>query len=368
MKDGVKIDGYLITISSEYNIHNLREVWLSIEDKIQVPFFLTWSWISCWLDTYSPNLIVVSASFNNKPIAIGLFTRSIQKRRGLITSRQIRLNQMGEPLQDQIWMEYNDFICHDEHRESAVNACLRALDDDSHWDEVILSMMSSDRAIEVARSNQHAVLEMILPCFVINLKPIRLGNKPYIDFLTRNTRYQIRRSIRLYKERYGEIILGVADSTAQALDFFHQAGPLHILRWDDSGYRNPQFVDFHENLIRRSFDENIIKMLKISAGNETIAIIYYHVSNSIVYFYLHGLRYENNSKFKPGLVAHSIATQYFVDQGMDKYDFMGGYSQYKEQLADISENLVTVAIQRPRSRFKVENLARNIKDRITATK
>ena len=92
--------------------------------------------------------------------------------------------------------------------------------------------------------------------------------------------------------------------------------------------------------------------------------MYYHLVNKTVYFYLHGLKYESNKKLKPGLVAHTIATEYFFHQGKELYDYMGGYSQYKEQLADLSEKLVTVVIQRPRSRFKLENMARDFKNRI----
>jgi hypothetical protein len=67
------------------------------------------------------------------------------------------------------------------------------------------------------------------------------------------------------------------------------------------------------------------------------------------------------------LVAHALATQYFIDKGMEKYDYMGGYSQYKEQLADMSEELTTVVIQRPRSKFKLENIMKNMKERINST-
>jgi CelD/BcsL family acetyltransferase involved in cellulose biosynthesis len=355
---------YQVEINDSYDIERLEKDWRRIEADHEVPFFLTWTWISCWLKTYKPKIILVTASINQKPVCIGLFTKSTQKRRGFITSRQIRLHQMGDPLKDQIWMEYNDFICEHKYQASAVHACLSALDNDRHWDEIILSMMTATRALEVSSQNNHAVLDMYRPSYSVNLENIRKSNKTYLDFLTSNTRYQINRSIRLYENEYGKISLIVAETTQQALDFFHQAGPFHLKRWKDSGYTNHQFIVFHENLIQQSFDRNNISLLKIQAGDETIAIMYYHLVNKTVYFYLHGLKYESNKKLKPGLVAHTVATQYFHDLGMEKYDYMGGYSQYKEQLADLSEKLVTVIIQRPRSRFKFEKMARDIKNRM----
>ncbi len=361
-----KIGAFNVEISDEYNYEKLEADWRHIENNHEVPFFLTWAWISCWLSTYKPKIILVTASINQRLVCIGLFTRSVQKRRGFITSRQIRLHQMGEALKDQIWMEYNDFICDDSYRESAVNACLAALDDDSNWDEIILSMMTATRATEVATQNHHAALDMYRPCYSVNLDNIRRSKKEYLDFLTANTRYQITRSMRLYVKKYGELSLISAHNTQQALDYFKQAGPLHLKRWKDSGYANIQFIKFHENLIQQAFDDNTISLLKVQAGEETIAIMYYHLVNKTVYFYLHGLKYESDKKLKPGLVAHTLATQYFYQRGMEKYDYMGGFSQYKEQLADLSEKLVTVVIQRPRSRFKLENMARDFKNRIAS--
>lgn len=359
-----EISPFKVEVINTYDIERLKKDWTTIETNHEVPFFLTWAWISCWLSTYKPNIILVTASIQHRPVCIGLFTRSVQRRRGFITSRQIRLHQMGDELKDQIWMEYNDFICEDRYRTDAVNACLSALNEDRNWDEIILSMMTVTRATEVVSKNNHAALDMYRPSYSVNLDNIRKSNQEYLDFLTANTRYQITRSIRLYEKKYGEIKLISANSTEQALDFFKQAGPLHKKRWNDSGYNNEQFIKFHENLIQQTFSENGISLIKVQAGSETIAIMYYHLVNKTVYFYLHGLKYESDKKLKPGLVAHAIATEYFYNQGKELYDYMGGYSQYKEQLADLSEKLVTVVIQRPRSRFKLENMARDFKNRL----
>jgi hypothetical protein len=361
-----KNNNYTINISSEYDLNLLRKHWLDIQNSEEQPFFLTWSWISAWISTYNPQFFVVTASIDDSPVAIGLFTKSIQKRKGFISSHQIRLHQMGEPLKDQIWMEYNDFICLNKHRKSAVNACLAALDNDDHWDELVLSMMSTHRAEEVVSENKQATLGIYRPCYAVNLDDVRESQLNYIESLTANTRYQIRRALRIYNKDFGPVRLEVAKTRQEAIDYFHLAAPFHIARWVDSGYLNPQFIKFHENLINQSYERGSIELLKISAGDNTIAIMYYQLESENVYFYLHGLNYDGDKKLKPGLVAHALATEYFIDRGMKKYDYMGGYSQYKEQLAEISEELTTVVIQRPRPRFKVENVMRNMKQRINS--
>ena len=72
----------------------------------------------------------------------------------------------------------------------------------------------------------------------------------YLDTLSSNTRYQIRRSRRIYEER-GQVELKRAQSVGEALEFFDQIGPLHIHRWGgelgESGFVNPEFLLFHRN-------------------------------------------------------------------------------------------------------------------------
>ena len=89
--------------------------------------------------------------------------------------------------------------------------------------------------------------------------------------------------------------------------------------------------------------------------------MYNFIHNKKVYFYLQGVSYEADNKLKPGLVAHSLITQYYLNKGMNLYDYMGGYSQYKTQLAAHSTDCYTLSIQRPRLKFKLENLAQKIK-------
>ena len=182
----------------------------------------------------------------------------------------------------------------------------------------------------------------------------------YLESLRANTRYQIRRSKALYEERYGPLNIKIASNREEAIQFFREAGPLHIARWEDSGFKNTQFLQFHENLIRECYEAQI-DCIELRAGKKTIAIMYYHIVDKNVYFYLHGLHYDLDPKLKPGLVAHSLATQHYLDNGMDRYDYMGGYSQYKLQLAEQVEDLVTVCIQRSKLKFSIENLGRNIR-------
>lgn len=356
------IDGYEVEISHSYDMDELQQQWLLLQEGQSLPFFLTWSWISCWLETYNPDLVVISARYEGNVVAVGLFTRSTQTRHGFIRARQYRLHQMGDSLLDQIWMEYNDFICVDQHRVPAVNACLLALQQsDEKWDEIVLSMISTSRADSILKAVSGSQILLTNPCYAKNLESIEGENPQYLATLKPNTRYQIGRSIRLYEKLHGEIKYQLAQDAEEALALFHEAGKYHVLRWQDSGFKNRQFILFHENLIKSSIDSNSVNLMKITSGDTTIAILYFHLVDRDVYFYLQGINYESNQKLKPGLVAHALATQYYLDKGMRKYDYMGGYSQYKCQLSNQAEDLVTLCIQKPSLLFSLESAVRKIK-------
>jgi len=184
-----RINGYEIKVAHGYEFEKLQELWLSIQQDQDLPFFLTWPWISCWLKTYDPEVVVVSAKWNNATVAIGLFTCSIEHRHGFIRSRQYRLHQMGDPLLDQIWMEYNDFICVDEHRGPAVNACIQTLQQsDDEWDEIVLSMMADSRASEIRNEIDNSQILFSSPCYAVNLSAIKQSSNSYLSTLNPNTR------------------------------------------------------------------------------------------------------------------------------------------------------------------------------------
>lgn len=356
------IDNFDIEISRQYNLDELKAQWLSIENSQTLPFFLTWSWISCWLETYRPELIVVKARICGRVIAVGLFTCSEQIRHGVIKSTQLRLHQMGDPLLDQIWMEFNDFVCVDEYRVYAVTACLKyMLQSDLECNEIVLSMMTSGRADNISEMIDKTYVQMESVSYSSDLKRIDHFDGRYLSMLSSNTRYQINRSKRLYESLYGSVDFQFAGDIDQALSFFREAGKYHRKRWADSGFNNHQFVRFHENLIEREFADKSIDLMRMMAGDKTIAILYFHIVEKDVYFYLQGINYGNDNKLKPGLLAHAYATQYYYDKGMKKYDFMGGYSQYKQQLSKSSSNLVTLCIQKPSVMLDLEGMARTIK-------
>jgi CelD/BcsL family acetyltransferase involved in cellulose biosynthesis len=352
---------YRVEYSENPDIALLQKNWKKLEAQQESVFFLGWSWISCWLSTCQPEILLVTAYLDEAPVAMGLFTESCEVRHKLVTSKQLLLHQTGDPQRDQIWIEYNDFICTPEHRVAASNACLNVLHQDPKWDEIVISMMREARSAEISVENARLRETMNLPCFAVDLADLRKSRSDFLSSLSGNTRYQIRKSSRLLENEQGDLSIQLAGNLDEALAIFDEAGKYHVDRWHDSGYNNRHFVDFHHNLIKSTFENGGVDLIRVMAGETPIALLYNLLAGKKVYFYLQGVNYENNRDARPGLVAQSLVAEHYLEQGKDLYDLMGGYSQYKKQLAEPSDSLRSVVIQKPRLSFHLENLLRQVK-------
>jgi hypothetical protein len=166
----ISILGYEIEIFNNFGTQELALLWQSIQSKTKsIPPFLSWEWISCWIKTYQPQCIWVVCYEFNKPVCTGLFTVSHVIRHKFINSKQLRLNQTGVSEEDQIWVEYNDFLCIQSHSEEAPIACLKAIDQLVEWDEIVISMIKSERTALLTKAFPRSRISMRSDRFSVEL-------------------------------------------------------------------------------------------------------------------------------------------------------------------------------------------------------
>lgn len=362
-------DKYQFTFLPLKKISELQLDWQTLESKTQCNFFLSWAWISTWIESYEPEVKVLRAYLNGELIAVAAFVYKSERRHIILSSRVVYLNQTGDSQKDQIWIEYNGILALEEHKQAVSKASIRYLfETPDSWDEIIVGAIADCEASLLEQGSnlmRHDLWEA--PCYGIDLKNIRENNGDYLSTLSRNTRYQIRRSIKLYSKR-GEIIIESADSKEAALKYFQEIGPAHMVRWGsnigESGFANPHFMLFHEKLIEKCWENGSIELLRIKAGERVIAWFYNFIYRNRVYFYLSGLLSENESKLKPGLTGHSLCIQRYLENGFDFYDFMGGTERYKESLAEKHNHLVKMTLQKRKIKFLLERVGRKIKRKI----
>src|SRR6185295_8626016 len=116
----------------------------------------------------------------------------------------------------------------------------------------------------------------------------------YLESLGKNTRYNIRRSLKEYR-RLGEPTLEEAGSVTQALEYLEHLSALHQSYWRGKGlpgsFANGFFDTFHSRLVETRFDEGVIQLLRVSVGDVVIGYLYNFVYRGRVYNYQTGLNY-----------------------------------------------------------------------------
>lgn len=350
------------------DIPALGRDWQLLEQKAEISFFLSWHWIGTWLEVYQPQVLVLrTENADGVVCGLGLISRNSERRHGLLRSDTLRLHQTGNWAHDQIWIEYNGFLT-DATQSQRIEQQMTAYlcQHFNGWDELVLGAIDEHKAGQLQQQNPLAVHERwSAPCFGVDLQQLRQTQHCYLDSLTHNTRYQIRRSERIY-QRLGPLTLRRPATTTEALLWFDQIAPLHIRRWGraahQSGFANPLFVGFHRELISRCWQQQQVDIVALYAGEKHVATFYNLLYRNKVYFYLSGIEAVVDNKEKPGLLGHSYCVQQYLERGFDFYDFMGGNERYKMQLGKWHNRLVQVALQRPRLKLKLESAGRWLKN------
>lgn len=184
----------------------------------------------------------------------------------------------------------------------------------------------------------------------VPLVPLRLAGTTFLQSVSRNTREQINRSVRRYTQLHGAApVAQFAHNAEQALQWFEE---LRTVRWQARGgagaFANPDALRMHLKVITENADcpatgeGAATSIVRISAGGNTIGLLYNLTKEGNVSFYQSGLCYETDSRLKPGLVSHALAIQKYLDAGYVEYDFLAGEAtavQYKTSLASATRRL-----------------------------
>jgi CelD/BcsL family acetyltransferase involved in cellulose biosynthesis len=303
---------------------------------------------------------------------VGCAVLSTQKgKTGPFTVTRTFLNASGVP---GVGCEHNDVLALSEHRNAVIQDMARLIDT-FETDEV-----------ELAGTRPRLLLELLpllgggLPWngyesespYVV-LQEVRDSGGDYLATLSSNARAQIRRSLRQYERIFGAVELSVATTSDTALEWFGQMLEMHDRRWsaEPSGFP-ADARRLHADLIRENLDARAARglrtdVLRIRFGTKTIAILYNLVFQGRVHFFQSGLSYYDDRKLKPGLVAHALAIQHYVDVGEHEYDFLGGDPapvRYKRSMSSHRRPLVWASISVPTPKSKLINRLRLIWRRV----
>ncbi len=342
--------------------------WRALEARAGGPFFLSWTWIGTWAAALDrPPLLLAVTDGDGRDVALGLFVRTDERRHGLRV-RQMRLHDTGEAARDAVTVEYNTLLCAPGMEAACWRAALRALSAHGGWDETIVSGATDETVALLSALGLAVHRRAETTSAHVDLAALRARGvtdaEGYVATLGKNTRQQIRRSLRLYAER-GPLALEPQDDVER---FFAELGEHHEAKWRAAGSAgataNAAYMAFHRRMIERALPDGAVELLRASAGGEGFGWLYNFVHRGRVLFYLSGFRAEEDNRLKPGLVTHALAVERHLGGGADVYDFMGGTNRYKTSLGQPGTGMAAVALQRRVPVLMLEGAARRMKARL----
>jgi CelD/BcsL family acetyltransferase involved in cellulose biosynthesis len=339
----------------------IESLWRQLDAIGGHSFFCSWSWIGTWLDRLPAHLTphLLTASRGKEIIGASILV-SRPKIRWLRPVCQYHLNSTGDPDLDSITIEHNGFAV----TSDSDTILWPALED---WlmragvDELIMPGIAENRILWRGRAlNTTRNIGFV----VTELQPPR--GTGIESRLSRNSRQQLRRSIRRYSTD-GPLRIDEATTVETAQRYFSELKDFHVRSWTRRGkphaFRHSFFETFHRSLIAYGVPRGSVQLLRVTAGERPIGLLYNFLHRSRVYAYQSGFA-DSDSDARPGYVCHALAIQHNAEKKAVAYDFLAGSNQLKRTFADCSYVMSWSTLGGNKFRFRpgmaVRSLARRM--------
>ena len=360
---------YAASISCCPPASQLEVEWRTLEASANPPVFLSWAWIGAQVATFGLPAYLARVLCQGQVVGLALLGCGSRRVAAWLRRPSLHLNETGNPRHDAVMIEYNGVLTarDDEQAASALIDALVSVNVPL-WRELHLGGVPdfwAERCRE--RGLQVRLLRAPQPAPFFDFNDTVPGDP--LESLSRNSRQQIRRSLRWFGKR-GPVTLSRANNVAEAIRWLVALEDLHGASWQarnkPGAFGNPWFGLFHRTLIERSFDEGIPDLLCIRTGPEVIGYLYNFVWRGWAYAYQSGLHYEENADCRPGLVAHLLAIRRYRDDGLKGYRFLAGNARYKTSFATGTDSLLWLAVHRSDGSHRLEGWLRSARHAVGA--
>jgi Acetyltransferase (GNAT) domain len=332
-------------------------------------FFLSKVWIdyyfSQWPDTDLYGVFTKDAD------VLACLSLGIFQSRLLLKYRSLGLNVSSSRTLKNVTLESNGAV--GDSAQSLIAhfpSMLKILSLKSDWDEIRVDALLEKDAQEISAIARAQGLKHYITSeqntYSVDLEKIRTDfNSNFLASRSSNTRAQLRKALRITELEIGKVELQTATSVSEAQDWLTELASLHKLRWSQNGegegFDNPFFYKFQRGLVEIAFHNEALQMMRLVAGNTTLAYLYNFLYKGQVLFYTIGAEYRGTEHFKPGMLTHWFAIEHSLSAGAKSYDFLAGTNRYKESLCTNTARRVSLVLRRPTLLFKLEHWLRQIK-------
>ncbi|MEC5218326.1 hypothetical protein RCH09_003295 [Actimicrobium sp. GrIS 1.19] len=327
--------------------------------------FLSRDWMETWIGIYGAEFTGNWVWWSCNGVVVGgcLLLRKTA-RISVFFMPTLYLNAGGATSTRSPLAEHNDVLFAPGHEDAIVSDLTEFLSTLA-WSRIVLSGCCANGIIErvIAAIPQSRSDLDHKPAPYVNIESLR--DAPFLTQVSSNTRAQVKRSQRVYEAESGPVSLVAATDLDTGMEFFDELATLHNERWAGKGvagsFSSQSAVAFHRALIRRLWSSGGVKLLRVTAGQSTVGVLYNFISDGAVFFYQSGFAWQQNSQLKPGLLTHCLAIEHCRIDGLREYDFLAGDSQYKRSLSTHQRHLFWATVYRARGGVKVFLMAQKFK-------
>lgn len=359
-------------VSTLSGLQGLKDRWIELEKRSTTSsVFQLWEWSEAWARTYGralqkrSSLRIITAVEGDR--LLGVLPLHLEQSRRV---RLLRWVGSSERASADFYPEYGDIICSSSEREELIPLFRRALGSvqaDCFWFEVVKEGSSLPRILPSGLSKpvgeRHYEADL------------SAGFESLLERCSSNTRSRFRRIFRKSEE------IGLQFSAAEGVQAKQEAldelAELHQVSWRARGetgaFHRSIKRRFHHALIadeRPGFQSRLFSLRE--KNGDPLALLYGFQVGSRFEFFQSGIDYGKASQLPSvmksiGITAHLHAMKYCSENGVESYDFMGGDSSYKDQLATESHSASSVRMYRPTVRngmYLLQKSGRAIKRRL----
>jgi hypothetical protein len=366
-RHGLTVNTQKVTAKEAYSL--LKEPWCELHDKQQTKFFLSWQWIGQWLLSLPSDINVNTFVFERNNELVGVAAVPERYRKSIFWSvKQGHLNRTGDDTLDQIWIENNKVLTSLSNPVD-IAAFYELIMEEAHLDERMISVMSGDDYIgatefKLLNSMYNVELEYEENGYYLPIKKGPHLQSKYSKSLKRQLKQTIKTGTELsWGFRFEEI------TEPQCIrDTLEEASCWHIGKWENSstpsGFTNPHFKEFHNNLIATSGSTSCrrrVRLFSLFNGDSLLGVLYGFQEGDWFGFYLSSIKPVADNRLRLGLYMHDMAIKRLSDSGVSVYDFMAGEARYKKQFGSMFMRYGKMKIQRKRLALNAEKWLKRMK-------
>lgn len=334
----------------------LAQRWQALEARSDASFFLSWTWMGAWLDSYAvqPDLLAVTDG-EDRDVALALVGHAMQPR-PLGRVATISLNQSGETAADRPYVEYNGLLMERGQEAQAHAAAIDALSRRKDWRVLRISGVVPGSPLLDLPARRRVRFDSS-PVYQVDLDAVRGADGDYLSLVSANTRSQIRRAM---KDRGGalpQVERATLDLVAPWLDAMAalNAGRHADNAWDDMAFRG-----FVATLCARGIVDGSVELLRFVDPQGVVGLLVNFAHGGVAMNYQSAFAEPLGAKDKPGLLCHAAAIGHYADRGLARYSLLAGKDRYKQSLSTCEDVLEWWVLERFSPRLEAEALLRRM--------